>query len=93
MRSAWAIESARSESAFGVAIEPADSVVVVPDPSLRTGMRRVDVTVVLERVTVVVESVDCAEAVPTIPNVRAAAIPSATRFIVIILTFFLLSRW
>jgi hypothetical protein len=87
------MESARSESAFGVAIEPADSVVVVPDPSLRTGILRDDVTVVLERVTVRVESVLCAEAVPTIPNVRAAAIPSATRFIVIILTLILLSWW
>jgi hypothetical protein len=56
-------------------------------------MRRDDVTVVRERVVVVrvVSVVLCAEAVPTIPNVRAAAIPSATRFIVIILTVLLLT--
>jgi hypothetical protein len=60
-------------------------------------MRRDEVTVVRDRVVVVVLTVvsvvTWADAVPTMPNVRAAAIPIETRFIVIILTFLLLSWW
>ena len=91
MRSALAIESARSESALGCAMEPAASDDVVP--SFRTGMRRVDVTVVFDRVVVftVVSVVTWADAVPAKPMVSAAATPSATRFSVIIVTFLLLS--
>jgi hypothetical protein len=56
-------------------------------------MRRDEVTVVRDRVVVltVVSVVLWADAVPTIPNVRAAAIPIETRLMVIFLTFLLLS--